>query len=203
MSQQCIQPPIRIRASADGRSPAEHEANNNKFYSGEPTCHGESVTASSKWTTRFLQLASLVASWSKDPTTQVGAMATDSHRCVLESGYNGPPRGVEDLEPRFQRPAKYLWTTHAEANLVAAAAKHRLSGSTVYVTHLCCAQCAALLINSGVASVVCGPGTTSMAPEQFQVALRMFEEAGVALRLPAADPDAKHPATEREPHSRS
>ena len=142
--------------------------------------------SNSKWTTRFLQLAALVSSWSKDPTTQVGAAAVSASRHVLETGYNGPPRGVADLEPRFQRPAKYLWTTHAEANLVAAAAKHRLSGATVYVTHLCCAQCAALLINSGVTSVVCGTGTTSMAPEQFEVALRMFEEANVELILEEA-----------------
>lgn len=140
----------------------------------------------SKWTTRFLQLARSVASWSKDPTTQVGAVAVGTTRRVLETGYNGPPAGVEDLEARFQRPAKYLWTTHAEANLVAAAAQHRLSGSTVYVTHLCCAQCAALLVNSGVARIVCGTGVTSMAPEQFEVAMRMMEEAGVVLDLSAA-----------------
>lgn len=155
---------------------------------------------SSKWVGRFLQLATLVASWSKDPTTQVGALATDASKQILETGYNGPPKGVEDLEPRFQRPAKYLWTTHAEANLVAAAAKHRLQGSTVYVTHLCCAQCAALLVNSGVSKVVCGPGTTSMAPEQFQVALRMFEEAGVELGLPSAEGGTEG-GTEGESHS--
>ena len=148
--------------------------------------HGERRSLS-KWATRFLQLAQLVASWSKDPATQVGAVATNSTNHILETGYNGPPRGVEDLEARFQRPAKYLWTTHAEANLVAAAAASRLQGSTVYVTHLCCAQCAALLINSKVARVVCGPGLTSMAPEQFEVALRMFEEAGVELVL--AEPE--------------
>jgi len=144
----------------------------------------------SKWTTRFLQLARSVASWSKDPTTQVGAVAVGTTRRVLETGYNGPPAGVEDLEARFQRPAKYLWTTHAEANLVAAAAQHRLSGSTVYVTHLCCSSCAALLINSGVARVVCGPGLTSMPKEQFEVALRMLEEAGVELEL--VGPDENH-----------
>jgi dCMP deaminase len=144
--------------------------------------------STSKWPARFLQLAQLVASWSKDPSTQVGAVATNSTNHILETGYNGPPRGVEDLEARFQRPAKYLWTTHAEANLVAAAAASRLQGSTVYVTHLCCAQCAALLINSKVTKVVCGPGLTSMAPEQFDVALRMFEEAGVELVV--AEPEA-------------
>lgn len=146
--------------------------------------HKEPRAPSSKWTTRFLQLASAVASWSKDPTTQVGAVAVDSHKRILETGYNGPPRGVDDLELRFQRPAKYLWTTHAEANLVASAAASRLRGSTVYVTHLCCAQCAALLVNAGVARIVCDRGITSMPQEQFEVAVRMLEEAGVELVLP-------------------
>ena len=142
-----------------------------------------------KWTTRFLELAKLVASWSKDPSTHVGAVATSDTNHILETGYNGLPRGVQDLEERFRRPAKYLWPVHAEANLVAAAASRRLKGSTVYVTHLCCSQCAALLINSKVAKVVCGPGITNMAPETFAAALRMFEEAGVELVL--AEPTDK------------
>jgi dCMP deaminase len=56
-----------------------------------------------------------------------------------------------------------------------------LQGSTVFVTHLCCAQCAALLIQAGVSKVVCGDGTTSMPQEQFKVAKQMFKEAGVEL----------------------
>ena len=139
--------------------------------------------SSSPWPSRFAQLAALVASWSKDPVTQVGAAAVDSQRRLLEVGFNGLPQGVEDLPERMLRPAKYLWTTHAEANLVATAARSRLAGSTVFVTHLCCAQCAALLIQSGVSKVVCGAGTTSMPEEQFQVAKQMFAEAGVELEI--------------------
>lgn len=138
---------------------------------------------SAKWTSRFLQLAALVASWSKDPATQVGAVAVSTDRRVLETGFNGLPQGVEDDPERMERPAKYLWTTHAEANLVAAAARSRLQDSTVFVTHAPCAQCAALLVNAGVAKVVYASGTTSMDPEQFRVAMQMFEEAGVEVQL--------------------
>jgi dCMP deaminase len=136
-----------------------------------------------KWDERFLELARVVASWSKDPATKVGAVAVTPSRAVAETGYNGLPRGVEDLSVRMERPTKYIYTAHAEENLVAHAARQRLEGSTVYVTHMCCAACTRMLINAGVARVVCGPGTTSMPEEQFVAARAMFREAGVELVL--------------------
>lgn len=132
-----------------------------------------------KWLRRFLDHASHIAGWSKDPSTKVGAIAVDDSRVVLETGFNGLPRGVSDLPERMERPAKYLWTAHAEENLVAQAARPRLKGSTVYVTHLCCNSCARMLVNAGVKKVVCGNGMTAMPTEQFEVALAMFAEAGV------------------------
>lgn len=134
-----------------------------------------------RWTQRFLDLAKTVASWSKDPSTQVGAVAVGSSKQILETGFNGLPRGVQDLPERMERPAKYIWTAHAEENLVAHAARKQLEGSTVYVTHLCCNACARMLINAGVAKVVVGGGLTSMPVEQFQAAVTMFNEAGVQL----------------------
>ena len=134
-----------------------------------------------KWTARFLDLAKTVAGWSKDPSTKVGAVAVGESKQILETGFNGLPRGVQDLPERMERPAKYIWTAHAEENLVAHAARKQLEGSTVYVTHLCCNACARMLINAGVARVVVGDGQTSMPLEQFEAAVTMFEEAGVQL----------------------
>ena len=133
------------------------------------------------WFDYFMGLARYVAGKSKDPTTKVGAVAAGPDNEQLETGFNGLPRRVRDLPERMERPAKYLWTAHAEENLVATAARTRLKGATVYVTHLCCCGCARMLINAGVARVVCGDGTTSMPPEQFAVARQMFAEAGVEL----------------------
>lgn len=137
----------------------------------------------SKWTQRFLDLAQTVAGWSKDPSTQVGAVAVGDSKQILETGFNGLPRGVQDLPERMERPAKYVWTAHAEENLVAHAARKQLEGSTVYVTHLCCNACARMLINAGVARVVVGVGKTSMPSEVFDAARTMFEEAGVQLEI--------------------
>ncbi len=145
---------------------------------------------SKKWADRFMREAQMKASWSKDPTTKVGAVAVDDDKRILESGYNGLPMKVRDLDTRMARPAKYLWTLHAEANLVATAARARLQGSTVYVTHLCCSQCAGLLINAGVARVVCGSGTTSMPDENFEAARQMLSEAGVVVDVIGDDCDS-------------
>ena len=135
-----------------------------------------------KWKLRFLELAKHVAQWSKD-TTKVGAVAVNAANAILTTGFNGPPRGVKDLPERFVRPAKYMYAAHAEENLVAHAARQVLEGSTVYVTHVCCAPCARMLINAGVARVCVGDGQTSMPKELFDAALDMFNEAGVEIQF--------------------
>ena len=44
-----------------------------------------------KWNRRFLKIAREGATWSKDPSTQVGAVIVDQDQRVVSLGYNGPP----------------------------------------------------------------------------------------------------------------
>lgn len=134
------------------------------------------------WDDYLMAFADLAARKSKDPT-QVGAVLARG-RQILCSGFNGPPRGVRDLPERFQRPAKYLFATHAEMNLIATAAREgiKIEGCDVYVTHAPCSACARLMIQAGVKRVIFGAGTTSMPAEEFEAAAVMFEEAGVDAR---------------------
>lgn len=117
---------------------------------------------------------------SKD-STQVGAALVGRNKEVRLTSYNGPPRDVRDVPERFERPRKYLFASHAEANLIAFAAREgiRTASCTVYVTHHPCAACARTLIQAGVSEVFYGPGTTSMPAEEFEAAAVMFREAGV------------------------
>ena len=133
------------------------------------------------WTDYFLAMAHLVASKSKDPSTKVGCVVITEDKVVAATGYNGLPRGVEDTAERMERPAKYLWTSHAEENAVAQAARvgMKLKGGTAYVTHMPCSRCARTLIQAGIETVVVDRGTTSMPQEEFDVAMQMFKEAGV------------------------
>lgn len=142
-----------------------------------------------KWDKRFLELAKHVAEWSKDPSTHVGCVIVGPNKDVRSTGYNGLPRGVLDLDNRMERPDKYLWTVHAEANAVAHAARSGacIKGCTVYVTHPCCSQCAALLINSGVGMVIVGDGKTVMSGDTFSVAKTMFYEADVPYLFSSED----------------
>lgn len=134
------------------------------------------------WTDYYMGFAQHAARKSKD-STQVGAILVGPDGDVRLSGFNGPPRGVLDLPERRERPTKYLFASHAEANLVAFAAREgiRTAGCTVYVSHMCCAACARTLIQAGVTKVVYGPGTTSMPADEFAAARAMFKEAGVRL----------------------
>lgn len=120
---------------------------------------------------------------SKD-STQVGAVLVGNNNEVLLTGYNGPPRGVSDLPDRFVRPRKYLFASHAEANVIATAAKLgiRTDGCSLMVTHHPCSACARSIIQSGIRSVIYGSNTTSMPTEEFEAAAVMFKEAGVDVK---------------------
>ena len=100
---------------------------------------------SNKWDIRFLEMAKLVASWSKDPSTQVGAIAV-RNRTVIAQGYNGFPRGMGDVPFKYEhKQLKYKMIVHAEMNLIYNAADNGVSlkNSTVYVVGLpACGECA-------------------------------------------------------------
>lgn len=136
------------------------------------------------WEDYFLGLALMAATKSKDPT-KVGAILVGEDKSVRLTAFNGPPRGVNDTPDRFERPKKYLFASHAEANLVAFAARAgiRTEGCTVVVTHAPCASCARTLIQAGIVRVLHGDGTTSMPVEEFYAAAEMFHEAGVKVEL--------------------
>lgn len=141
------------------------------------------------WPNYLMSFAQLAATKSKDSTQVGAALIGRGGRAVLLTAYNGPPAGVEDCPERRERPAKYLFASHAEANLVAFAAREgiRTEGCTVYVTHHPCSACARTLIQAGIRSVVYGDGTTSMPPEEFTTAETMFAEAGITARRRVAE----------------
>lgn len=122
------------------------------------------------------------ATKSKD-STKVGAVLVSPDCVNILTAFNGPPAGVSDFPERFERPAKYLFASHAEANLIAFAARMgiKTDGCTVVVTHHPCSSCARTLIQAGIARVVYGDGTTSMPKAEFTAARDMFDEAGVIV----------------------
>ena len=135
---------------------------------------------------KFFPVAQAMAALSKDRSTKVGAIALGEDCEILSAGFNGFPRGVDDdVESRHERPTKYLYTAHAEENLVAQAARNgvRLRGSTVLVTSLFpCTTCSRMMIQAGVKRVIAPhPSVDPRWEEQGAVAFGMLQEAGVEV----------------------
>ena len=139
----------------------------------------------SGWDERFLEVAGLVRTWSKDPSTQVGAVVVQDRR-IVATGYNGFPSGIADDERLHDRAVKYDLTVHAEMNAILNAAKAGISldGATMYVNGLCvCKDCAKAVIASGIKRVVAAePTKTERWADSLAFASLMFEEAGVGYK---------------------
>ena len=105
------------------------------------------------WDTRFLDMAKLIASWSKQKTTKVGAVIVDHKHRVVSLGFNGYPTGIKD-DYNVSREEKLRRIVHAEENALLFSYRD-LNGFTMYITHPPCARCAAKIIQSGIRRVVC------------------------------------------------
>jgi len=147
------------------------------------------------WYTYFLDQLFGVASKSKDPYTKVGCMITGEDHGHRTAGFNGFPRRVEDdiakVPERYERPAKYKWTEHAERNAIYYAAKVGipLDGCTLYVDWPPCAECARGIIGSGIARVIIDGDSASYNNQELRARWKddhdiseiMLREAGVEV----------------------
>ena len=128
---------------------------------------------SDKWHKRFMDVAELVSTWSKDPSTKVGAIVVGPDREILE------------------RPTKYDFFEHAERNAVynACLIGASLKGCVIYVTSMPCPDCARAIIQSGIKMVVTyKPEFDENAPQntwrdKLVFSEEMFKEAGIEYLL--------------------
>lgn len=139
---------------------------------------------SEKWDLRFLTLAFLVASWSKDPSTKCGAVIVRGNR-IISLGYNGFPQGVYDHNERLQdRETKYKMVLHAEVNALMFA-NVDLTGCTIYTVPMPpCSRCAAQIIQAGIKRVVALVPSADMLTRwgaDFDIAKAMYRDALVTL----------------------
>ena len=138
-----------------------------------------------KWDHRFLALAKHISNWSKDPSTQVGAVITHTRsKRVVSMGFNGFPTGVKDTRERLDdRDTKYEMVVHAEQNALMFAGD-RAEGCTLYVHPLPpCARCAVMIIQAGIKRVVCDQPDFDHQRwgEAAKIADTLFREAGLVV----------------------
>lgn len=138
------------------------------------------------WNKRFLDIAKMYSSFSKDPSRKIGAVAVDhKKRVILSSGYNGFPRGIEDDGWRLNdRPTKYRYVVHAEMNVIynATFSGVSLDGATLYVYGLpVCSECAKGIIQVGIKEVhiFVDQDIDIKWMESWDHTRQMFTEAGV------------------------
>lgn len=106
------------------------------------------------WNERFINLAALIGSWSKDPSKKIGAVIVDKDNRIVSTGFNGFARGVidnkEDLE---NKDLKRLLMLHAEENAILYA-KQDLTCCKIYIAGLPpCVHCTSMIIQSGIKEV--------------------------------------------------
>ena len=120
------------------------------------------------WGDKYTHLAKEISTWSKDPSTKVGAVVIGEHGQLLSQGYNGFPRGIKDSEERLNnRERKYELVVHAEMNAIYNASLNGVSlkDSTLYVYGLpICNECAKGIIQVGIKKVV------AMRPKKYNIA---------------------------------
>ena len=140
-----------------------------------------------KWKKRFYKMAVLVSTWSKDPKCAVGAVIASHNSRNISVGYNGFPRGVNDLPERLaDKEMRLALTVHAELNAIYNA-RFNLEHCLIFSTKFPCHECAKGIIQAGIICVVCPlpthyTGDRCRTWEQSQEhADLMLTEAGVSI----------------------
>lgn len=136
-----------------------------------------------KWDHRFLELAAFVSTWSKDPSTQVGAVLANGKK-ILSVGYNGFPSRIPDDPLLLQdRPRKYELVTHAELNTFLNFGGTIPNGSSLYTFPLFpCPDCARFIIATPISRCVFRLGNSnSRFLDTLEVSRRVLTVGGVEL----------------------
>jgi|TARA_B110000261_G_C13035853_1_gene338224 dCMP deaminase len=154
-----------------------------------------SLMQSSMWSDKYIKLAKEISTWSKDPSTKIGAVVVGADGQILSQGFNGFPRGIKDSEERLNnRERKYELVVHGEMNAIYNASLNGVSlkDSTIYVYGLpTCNECAKGIIQVGIKKVV------AMRPAKYNSdwdksnknAAALFKEANVMYLIKVEEVD--------------
>ncbi len=136
----------------------------------------------------YLKEAYLAAMRSPDPSTQCGAVLVNKIGDIMGRGFNGFHDGVEPPADLLDRDAKLSRIQHAERHALHAAFQvgykyEDFQTATLYAPFFACSDCAKTIIEMGVRKVIghelCRIATPSRWESSINIALEMFDEAGV------------------------
>ena len=106
----------------------------------------------------YIKVAKLCAKNSYAIKLQVGAIIVKDGQ-IMSDGFNGTPCGFENkCEVKSMDGSLHTlsYVLHAESNAILKCAKYgrATNGSTLYITHSPCIECAKLIIQAGIIRVV-------------------------------------------------
>ncbi len=136
----------------------------------------------SSWDKRFLEMARLVSTWSKDPSSQFGSVIVDNDKRIVSVGFNGFAKGFDDSEERLKdRQFKYRHVLHSEENCILNA-RQDIKGLTIYVTGVPCSLCMSRIAQSGLTKVVCyKPTEDYLSRWSVDEPLQVAKECGIIV----------------------
>ena len=144
------------------------------------------------WDHRFMDLAGHISTWSKDPSTKVGAVVVSDDKQILSIGWNGFPRGIEDTDTRLNnRTIKYDLVCHEEKNAIYNATHNGVSlkNGNIYIHGMyLCPECAKGIIQCGIKAVMVSEKIVSQNTLQWQIdwmtkTVPMLAEAQVMIYM--------------------
>jgi dCMP deaminase len=150
----------------------------------------ESTHKRPSWDEYFMKIVEIVGSRGTCDRGRQGCVITrDKH--ILATGYAGSPIGISHCDdighemhtvthPDGSNSRHCIRTSHGEQNAICQAARMgiALDGATLYCKMAPCYTCAKMIINSGIARVVC--------EKDYHAARRskeIFAEAGVQFKM--------------------
>jgi len=137
-----------------------------------------------KWDMRFLRLAREVSTWSKDPSTKVGAVIVRHDLTIASVGFNGLPQDMPDDPVVLHDPRLRLeLTIHAEMNAVFFANEH-VSGHTLFTYPvLPCCRCAVHLVQKRIGRVVtlATVATNNIPKDSYDRSRELLTKAGIEV----------------------
>ena len=137
------------------------------------------------WDECMMRMAHVIASRSKDPSTQNGAVVVDEHNIIRGLGYNGWPRGIPvdalpwEREGKFLE-TKYAYVCHAEENAVYNS-NGPVKACKVYCTLFPCNECSKTMIQNGIIEVIYESDKYHEV-DAFVASRKLLELAGVKTR---------------------
>lgn len=137
-----------------------------------------------KWDLRMLTMAQFVSTWSKDPSTKVGAVITDENYRVISLGYNGFPQGFEDKDERLMdRDFKLRAILHGERNAMIFA-QRSLEGCFLFTyPFMPCEACASMIAQHRMSRVVSFINSEHEKRYDESTVRSIFSECNVKLKL--------------------